>query len=151
VGDDQPPYVLFDVIKASRFPGSKPNGELWDYLSGIIAYYIERFDIDGARIDMGHALPKELEQRMMEKALKMKPDFMLIAEELNPEGDVRAKESNYGAIIGNSWWMLPRREKIVELFTDSTKRVLPLWAAVETPDTPRILVDCHIMKHCSVW
>jgi len=26
VGDDQPPYVLFDVIKASRFPGSKPNG-----------------------------------------------------------------------------------------------------------------------------
>jgi len=138
VGDDQPPYVLFDVIKASRFPGSKPNRELWDYLSGIIAYYIERFDIDGARIDMGHALPKELEQRMMEKALKMKPDFMLIAEELNPEGDVRAKESNYGAIIGNSWWMLPRREKIVELFTDSTKRVLPLWAAVETPDTPRI-------------
>jgi len=58
VGDDQPPYVLFDVIKASRFPGSKPNGELWDYLSGIFAYYIERFDIDGARIDMGHALPK---------------------------------------------------------------------------------------------
>jgi len=32
----------------------------------------------------------------------MKPDSMLIAEELNPEGDVRAKESNYGAIIGNS-------------------------------------------------
>jgi hypothetical protein len=138
VASEQPPYVLFDVIKSSNFPGSEPNADLWDFISNIIRSYVERFDIDGARIDMGHALPKILEQKMISNVLSIKPNFLFIAEELNPSGDIKAKESNYNAIIGNIWWMLPREEKIVEAFLDSSTRVLPVWGAVETPDTPRI-------------
>ncbi|NPV89010.1 maltodextrin glycosyltransferase [Coprothermobacteraceae bacterium] len=138
VSPEHPPYVLFDVIKSSRFPGSVPNYGLWEYVANMMAHYAEKYGVDGARVDMGHALPPGLEKMMIERVKSVNPDFVLIAEELNPSGDVKARESGYDAIIGNSWWMLPREEKIAELFRDSTTRALPTWSAVETPDTPRI-------------
>jgi len=150
VGDDQPPYVLLTLLKQVASLVRNQTGNF-----GTIYQALLRTTLRDLTLTV-HALTwATLCQRTRAandgKSLKMKPDSMLIAEELNPEGDVRAKESNYGAIIGNSWWMLPRREKIVELFTDSTKGFYlcgRLWRHLTHQG---FLVDCHIMKHCSVW
>ncbi len=142
ITDDQPPYVLFDVIKASLFPGEIENEELWDYISSVIPSYQERFGIDGVRLDMGHALPRKLEKMILEKARSYDPSFVFIAEELDVSRDEHAKEAGYDVIIGNSWWMMPRvPDKAYEFYQDIAPSLsLPYLASAETPDTPRIRV-----------
>lgn len=139
VPDSQKPYVLFDVIKASKFPGSKPNLELWNYLSNIIPSYQKKFGIDGARIDMGHALPSKLQEMIIEKAKENDPSFVFIAEELEMNNDEKAKNDGYHVILGNSWYSVARREKFYKLIEETSINMkLPFLASAETPDTPRI-------------
>ncbi len=137
---DIPPYILFDTIKSNLFPGKKPNTELWDTLSNIVPYYQKKFGIDGARIDMGHALPKELLRMIIDKARKVDPDFAFIAEELSPERIEKAKEAGYNIVIGNGFWMEPRIwEKKLHIFVYGAKdSALPMFANCETHDTARI-------------
>ncbi len=134
------PYILFDTIKANLFPGNVPNQELWDLLASIIPYYQTLYGIDGARIDMGHALPKTLLQMIIEEARKNDPDFAFIAEELNPDNASKAKEFGYNIIIGNGFWMEPRIwEKKFHKFVYGAKDIaLPMFACAETHDTARI-------------
>jgi len=135
-----PPYILFDTIKANLFPGEKPNMELWNTLAGIIPYYQGTFGIDGARIDMGHALPRELLDMIIAEAKKNDPDFAFIAEELNTDNAAKAKELGYNVIIGNGFWMEPRIwEKKFHKFVYGAKDIaLPMFACAETHDTARI-------------
>ncbi len=137
---DTPPYILFDTIKSNLFPGDKPNQELWDTLKYIIPYYQKTFGIDGARIDMGHALPKELLKMIIDEARKIDNDFAFIAEELNPDNAIKAKENGYNIIIGNGFWMEPRIwEKKLHKFVYGAKDIaLPMFACAETHDTARI-------------
>lgn len=65
---------------------------LWNLIADIIPYYQKEFGIDGARIDMGHALPKELVDLIIKRAKEIDPDFMFIAEELNPGNARVAKD-----------------------------------------------------------
>ena len=134
------PYILFDTIKSNLFPGDVRNQELWDTLSNIIPHYQETYGIDGARIDMGHALPKELLKSIIKTARIGDPDFAFIAEELNPENAEKAKESGYNIIIGNGFWMEPRIwEKKLHKFVYGAKDIaLPQFACAETHDTARI-------------
>lgn len=139
ISPDQKPYVLFDVIKASKFPGNKPNIELWEYISDIIPYYQKEFGIDGARIDMGHALPSKLQDMIISKAKEIDPNFMFIAEELEMDNDKKAKNEGYNVILGNSWYSAARREEMYKLVEEKAiNMAIPFIASVETPDTPRI-------------
>ena len=54
-------------------------------LSNIIPHYQQQYGIDGARIDMGHALPSELVNRIIANARINDKDFCFIAEELQEE------------------------------------------------------------------
>ncbi|HOJ88848.1 MAG TPA: alpha-amylase family glycosyl hydrolase [Pseudothermotoga sp.] len=140
IRNDQPPYVLFDVIKASRFPGKLQNKELWNYIASVIPHFQRKFGIDGIRLDMGHALPDELEQMIIENARDYDPSFAFFAEELEMHRAKEAKDAGYDLIIGNSWWMLPRvHEKTYEFVQSvAANSELPFIASAETPDTPRI-------------
>ena len=135
-----PPYILFDTIKANLFPGEKPNKELWDTLKNIIPFYQKNYGIDGARIDMGHALPNELLQMIIKEARLIDKDFAFIAEELNPDNSEKAKKAGYNIIIGNGFWMEPRIwEKKLHKFIYGAKDIaLPMFACSETHDTARI-------------
>lgn len=141
VGEDQPPYVLFDVIKASRFPGEKKNSQLWEYIASVLPEFQRKYGIDGVRLDMGHALPNELQGMIMNNARSIDPAFVFIAEELEPHRVIEAARAGYDAVVGNSWWMLPRfPEKTYEFFQNlSCNLQLPFLAASETPDTPRTI------------
>lgn len=139
VDQDQPPYILFDTIRTNIFKGKKPNTELWDKISNIIVHYQQNFGIDGARIDMGHALPKELESMIITKAKEVDPDFCFIAEELSLSGDKKAKESGYDMIIGDVWAKEPRyyEGNLKKTIDKLLKLKLPVFAASEIPDSPR--------------
>jgi len=134
------PYILFDTIKSNKFPGKLPNEELWERLEDICPHYQRTFGIDGARIDMGHALPKKLLQMIIKKARDEDRDFAFIAEELNPNNAEKAKESGYNIVIGNGFWMEPRIwEKKLHKFVYGAKDIaLPMFACAETHDTARI-------------
>jgi len=137
---DTPPYILFDSIKANLYPGEKPNVDLWKTLADTIPYFQRTFGIDGARIDMGHALPKPLLDQIIKNARENDPDFGFIAEELNNENASDAKEKGYNMIIGNGFFAQPRVfDGHSRYFYYHAKEVdLPLFAAPETHDTPRI-------------
>lgn len=144
---DQPPYVLFDVVKSSKFPGKVPNKELWEYLSDIIPSYQRRFGIDGARIDMGHALPKELQDMIISKARSEDPAFAFIAEELEMKNDKKAKSEGYDCILGNSWYAVARPQEFYRFIEEIVPNLeVPFIASCETPDTPRIVAREHGQK-----
>lgn len=137
--DNQPPYVFTDTIKASLFPGRRPNRPLWRLLAGILPFH-QRFGVDGVRVDMGHALPPALQQMIIREPRRRDPDFGFLAEELNYAGGPAARRAGYSAFIGSSWYMQPRcREGELRRFVHDIlpKSPLPALAAAETPDTPR--------------
>jgi starch synthase (maltosyl-transferring) len=135
----QPPYVFTDTIKASKFPGRRPNRPLWALLANILPFY-QRFGVDGARVDMGHALPPELQRMIIQRPKRTDPDFCFFAEELNYAGGPGARRDGYNAFIGSAWYMEPRhatgelRQFVRDILPQA---VLPALAAAETPDTPR--------------
>jgi glycosidase len=136
----RPPYILFDTIKSNMYHGKEPNTKLWERLSGIIPSYQERFGIDGARIDMGHALPKELLDLIIGKARENDPDFSFIAEELIPSNAQKAKDAGYNMIIGNGFVMEPRiwEGNLYEFMYNNIDLPIPSFACGETHDTPRL-------------
>lgn len=137
---NMPPYVLFDTIKANLHPGDVPNIELWETLASVIPHYQKKYGIDGARIDMGHALPKDLIALILNKAKEIDPDFCFIAEELNPLNDKKAKALGYNMIISNGFmmeWEL-KNLSMHKFMLNQHKSSLPTFACGETHDTPRL-------------
>jgi len=140
VDPDTPPYILFDTIKSNMHPGKIPNESLWETLTSVLPYYQKNYGIDGARIDMAHALPEELLESIIQKAKSFDPDFGLIAEELNPNNADITRKKGYNIMIGNSFFTEPRiHDASSQAFFHGGKvRTLPVFAAAETHDTPRI-------------
>lgn len=134
------PYILFDVAKCSLNPGAQPNMPLWDMLSGIIPFYQTEFGIDGARIDMGHALPVELINMIISKARAIDPNFCFIAEELDIENAQASIDKGYNMIIGDGFIREPRvTEGMFNAFAYSAMNLpSPVFACGETHDTPRL-------------
>lgn len=137
---NRPPFILFDSIKSNMYHGLKPNLELWEKLSDIIPSYQKRFGIDGARIDMGHALPSELLKMIISKARIHDEDFSFIAEELQVSNAQFAYDNGYNMIIGNGFMMESRvfGGELQRFMMGSNTLPLPLFACGETHDTPRL-------------
>lgn len=135
-----PPYILFDTIKSNMYAGDKPNMKLWETLSQVVPYYQKQFGIDGARIDMGHALPHDLLQMIFSQARNLDPDFAFIAEELNPKNANAAREKGYNIAIGNGFMMAPRiwEGKAKKYYYETRFLKAPILAHGETHDTPRL-------------
>ncbi len=134
------PYLLFDVAKSSLNPGLLPNWPLWELLSDILPFYQTNYGIDGARIDMGHALPKQLNALIIQKARQVNPNFALIAEELNPYNAKIVKKQGYQVVIGNGFVQIPYLASfgLHEFFYQSKYFALPILVGGETHDTPRL-------------
>lgn len=134
------PYILYDVAKASLNPGGIVNKPLWEVLSDIIPYYQRQFGIDGARIDMGHALPEPLINLILSKAKRLDPNFCFIAEELDIANAQDSLDKGYNMIIGNGFVMEPyiREGRFNQFVYGAYNLPCPVFACGETHDTPRI-------------
>ncbi len=141
IADDIKPYILYDVAKASLNPGCVINQELWNYLSDVIPYFQDNFGVDGARIDMGHALPKELIDLIIKKARMLDKDFGFIAEEMDRSRAKIIKRDKYNCIIGTAFLELTRvyQQRFNNFVYHTKECVLPQLACVETHDTPRVV------------
>ncbi len=138
--EDIPPYILFDIIKCNYYQGNKPNKLLWETLSEVIPFYQKKFGIDGARVDMGHALPTNLLELIIHKARSINPDFCFIAEELDTSNAKGAKQLGYNMIIGDSFFHEARIKegKLKGFISHIIQNPCPIFACGETHDTPRL-------------
>lgn len=133
------PYILHDTIKCNIYPGIIPNKELWERLANIIPHYQKDFDIDGARIDMGHALPRELNDTIINNAKIINPNFAFIAEELDPGKANEVKAKGYDIFLGNGFFQEPRYNGPLQWFMNNAFNFqLPVLALGESHDTPRL-------------
>lgn len=141
VDECQPPYIMQDGVCLKLYRGDKENRELREYVSDVIPYYQDKFGIDGARIDMGHALSPDLNKDIVAKAKAKNRDFILWSEEFHPKRAEAARDDGFDFISGYIWSIYKESEKSgfsKKLLTDTLmKAVIPVTAALETPDTPR--------------
>jgi len=137
---DRPPYILYDTIKSNLYEGDVPNEPLWKILEDVVPFFQRNYGIDGARIDMGHALPRPLLDRILNKARTYDPDFGFIAEELDMRNAVDAREKGYNIIVGNGFIMQHRvfEGKAQKFYREAKDLAAPILATSETHDTPRI-------------
>ena len=94
------------MILKPTYTRLEPNMPLWK-LADIIPYYQREFEIDGARIDKGHAPAQELIEMIISKAREIDQDFVFVAEELDPS-NARKVRNWVMTIIGNGFWMESR-------------------------------------------
>jgi glycosidase len=113
------------------------NTALWDSIVGIIPHFQQSFGIDGVMIDMGHALPGRLKQRVVAAAREINPDFAFWDENFTIAQ--YSRDEGYNAVMG--WWVLGAHEpdglrNVVNSMAHNPF-ALPFFAAMENHNTPR--------------
>jgi glycosidase len=134
-------YIAYNTVRMYDARLAQPENRverLWDRVIGILPYYQRHFGIDGVMIDMGHALPMPLKQRLVRTAREIDPDFAFWDENFNISE--QSREEGYDAVIGNYWWLAYRPQKLVH---DMLRRCansgfpIPFFTAPESHNTPR--------------
>ncbi len=134
-------YIAYNTLRMYDSRLARPEHAvepLWERIVGILPHYQRAFGIDGVMIDMGHALPMALKQRLVETARQMNPDFAFWDENFSITR--KSRDEGYNGVIGNYWWMAYRPQKLV----DEMLRVcagpgypIPFFTAPESHNTPR--------------
>jgi hypothetical protein len=134
-------YMAYNTLRMYDARLARPEHaveSLWGCIVGVIPHYQRRFGIDGALIDMGHALPDELKARVIREARGVDPGFAFWGEDFAPS-DAR-KEEGYDAVTGNYWWSAHRpaafRDSLLCRLSERGAPI-PFFAAPETHNTPR--------------
>jgi len=141
--DEEFNYLYYDTIRFYDKKLKKENINLWEVLSNIIPFYQKEFGIDGARIDMSHAIPRKLILSIIENARKIDPDFCFISENFNSNEEL--KKIGFNITYGESLWVLPlltkkdknSRNYSVNFIKNMDKIKIPILGAPESLDSPR--------------
>ncbi|MBU1049896.1 hypothetical protein KKG90_07740 [Candidatus Bipolaricaulota bacterium] len=134
-------YIAYNTIRMydQRLARSENAvADLWDRIAGILPHFQNRFGIDGAMIDMGHALPTDLMARVVAGARGVDPSFALWEEHFTVRAESKAE--GYNASIGNLWWHIHRPDHLKCDILEKLATLgspLPFFAAPETHNTPR--------------
>lgn len=140
ISPTQAPYVLFDTIKCNDYPGEEPNWELWDVLEQAVRFNLEKYGIDGFRIDIGHVLPIPLLTRIFDTVKEMNPNALLISEDLFNRNHRKAANTGYNIMLGSGWNVMTEitKENLVSFLEELPELNIHVFACAETADTPRI-------------
>ncbi len=113
------------------------NKELWEYITNIIPHYIVNFDIDGVMIDMGHALPHDLQKNIIKKAKDMKENFYFWEE--NFDISAKSKEEGFSAVLGYLIFDAHQHYKMKDLIARFVRRDFDInfFLSAENHNTPR--------------
>ncbi len=149
-GEDFPPMIAQDGIKCSVFPCQKPNTELWDYVRKVIPHYMEEYSIDGARIDMAHALPEELTKMIIKDIKTKNKKFLLWSEEFNNSYSQDLKAAGYDFYTGGIWdmWSSDSYSSVGfnKRLYENISGEIPSIACTENADTPRSMYTLGLLK-----
>ncbi|HBH17434.1 MAG TPA: alpha-amylase, partial [Cyanobacteria bacterium UBA9579] len=130
-------YIAYNTIRYYDPEFAKPenaNKPLWTMIKNIIPHYQQEFGIDGVMIDMGHALPSELKQDMLQLARENDPDFAFISEDFSVTKVPR--DEGYNAVVGHTW--VVQYEDLQKIIDTAKEAPINFWGAPETHDTPRV-------------
>jgi starch synthase (maltosyl-transferring) len=134
-------YIAYNTVRMYDRRLARPEHAvepLWERIVGILPHYQRTFGIDGVMIDMGHALPMALKQRMVDATRRINPDFAFWDENFTIAQ--QSRDEGYNAVIGNFWWMAYRPQKLVDEMLRTCAQTgypIPFFAAPESHNTPR--------------
>jgi len=136
-------YIAYNTIRMYDEELDRPemkNAALWEEIAGIIPWYQERYGIDGAMIDMGHALPPALKAAVVSMARRSRPDFTFWDENFDPSP--KLKEEGFDAVFGSLPFVIHDVQYIKGLlnFLNKNGVAIPFFATGENHNTPRV---CH--------
>ena len=130
-------YIAYNTIRFYD-PALSQNRyaveSLWEYLEGVIPHYQEKYGLDGAMIDMGHAIPRPLIKRIIKKAREIDPAFAFFEENFYPTPDSR--KAGYDASLGFGWECPPSGMERMLSYC-SHKNAMNIFGTQETHNTPR--------------
>ena len=134
-------YIAYNTIRMYDNALENPenfNTALWDEITDIIPSYQELYDIDGAMIDMGHALPSELKKNIVRKARESKPEFAFWDENFSPTPEIR--NEGFNACFGSLPFVIHDIVFIRGLlnYLNKTGVALPFFGTGENHNTPRV-------------
>ncbi len=134
-------YIAYNTIRMYDRALENPatfNTSLWEELVSIIPDFQDEFHIDGAMIDMGHALPSLLKQTIVQKAREKRPDFAFWDENFDPAPSVRAE--GFDAVFGSLPFVIHDIVFIRGLLNhlNRTGVALPFFGTGENHNTPRV-------------
>lgn len=125
--------------------------DLWNLLAQIIPHYQWVLNIDGAMIDMGHALPLALRHEILAQARDHHPGFVVYEECFELNG--KLAEQGVNAVMG----YLPHVSRTMEGLRAFVGRCsqgdLPIayFAAADSHNTPRIASTYNERNAFAVW
>lgn len=133
-------YMSYNTVRMYDARLARPecaNTLLWEKIVGIIPHFQKTFGIDGVMIDMGHALPIELKQRMVGSARSLNPDFAFWDENFSVTS--KSREEGYNAVIGYCWSDHHHVDKFKKLLGrfEYDSFPIPFFATPESHNTPR--------------
>lgn len=133
-------YIAYNTIRMYDERLAQPENvvqPLWDYIINIIPHYQTAFGIDGAMMDMGHALPTPLKQQLVAAARALNPNFAFWDE--NFVASAVSVEEGYNAVMGYLPFVMHKPSAILELIDSycHNDSPLPMFGALENHNTPR--------------
>ncbi len=133
-------YIAYNTIRMYDKRLAQPEnavGDLWDAVVGVIPHYQNAFGIDGVMIDMGHALPMPLKQRVVSAARDINPDFAFWDE--NFLITQKSVDEGYNAVLGYMVFDFHNPDKLRDFLGRLSHERLPLpfFATAESHNTPR--------------
>jgi glycosidase len=133
-------YIAYNTIRMYDQNLARPelaNESLWLSIEQLIPTYQRKYGIDGVMVDMGHAVPVPLMQRIINLARSIDPDFAFLSE--NFEITNESVEAGYNAVVGYAWWVEYERDGMYNLLEHIGERGVPLsfFGSVENHNTPR--------------
>lgn len=134
-------YIAYNTVRMYDELLSAEENEivfLWDYISSIIPHYQTQFGIDGVMIDMGHALPLKLSERIIYMARQINPEFIFWEENFNLNKE--SLDFGYDASLGYLPFdaHIPYKMKgLVDRFAQKDVAI-PFFATAETHNTKRV-------------
>ena len=133
-------YVAYNTIRMydTRLArDDNANKALWAELVNIIPHYQEQYDVDGVMIDMGHAMPSPLKEKMIQTARGKKPDFFFWDE--NFQITEKTRNEGYNAVVGYLCFDQHDVDKHKAFLQNlATKGIaMPFFCTPENHNTPR--------------
>ncbi len=133
-------YIAYNTIRMYDTRLARPENavaDLWESIEGVIPHYQRTFGIDGVMMDMGHALPMPLKQRVVAAARALNPDFAFWDE--NFMVTQKSVDEGYNAVLGYMLFDFHLPHKLREFVERLSHERLPLpfFATPENHNTPR--------------
>lgn len=133
-------YIAYNTIRMYDERLAQPENavnDLWDTIVGVIPHYQQTFGIDGVMMDMGHALPMPLKQRVVSTARSINTDFAFWDE--NFMITQKSVDEGYNAVLGYMVFDYHVPDSLRGFLGRLSQERLPLpfFATSESHNTPR--------------